>query len=57
MNTPTIITAVIVAAIVVLIICREIINRKKGKHSCSCGGSCQGCGMGDICHTNKKGLH
>lgn len=56
MNTPTIIMTVIVAVIVGLIIYREIKNRKKGKHSCSCGGSCQSCGMGNICQENKKGL-
>ena len=38
-----------VAAIVVLVIVREIRNRKKGK--CSCG--CSGCALKDTCHPQK----
>lgn len=43
--------SVIVAAVLVLIVTRIVIslrrNRKQGK-SCSCGGSCAGCG--GCCH-------
>ena len=51
MNLPTIIVFSIVALIVVLIIIKGIIDRKNGKTSCSCGGSCEACGM--HCHAKK----
>ena len=38
-----------IAVIVVLVIVREIRNRKKGK--CSCG--CAGCALRDTCHPQK----
>ena len=34
---PTIIIAAVIGAIFVAIVVKEIINKKKGKHSCSCG--------------------
>ena len=43
---PTILIAAAIAAIVVLVIVREIRNRKKGK--CSCG--CSGCALKDTSH-------
>jgi len=52
MNPPTIIVASIIAAIFVVIIVKGILDKKKGKSSCSCGGSCGACGMG--CHQNKE---
>ena len=48
MNLPTIIVSIIITAIFVLIVIKGIINRKKGKSSCSCG--CGGCAMSEICH-------
>jgi hypothetical protein len=48
MNLPTTIGVIIVAAVFVAIIVKGIIDRKKGKTSCSC--SCSGCAMRDKCH-------
>lgn len=50
MDWPTIIVGSIVAIIVLSVIIRGVINIKKGKHSCSCGGSCGSCGMSHMCH-------
>ncbi len=52
MNAPTIVVALIVAAIFVAIVISEIKKRKSGSGSCSCG--CSGCSMSDVCHGNKK---
>ena len=49
MNLPTIIVAAVVAAVFAIVI-TGIRNKKKGKHSCSCGGSCGACGMNGSCH-------
>ncbi|MBQ8509800.1 MAG: FeoB-associated Cys-rich membrane protein [Clostridia bacterium] len=56
MNPSTIIVAAIVAVIFLAIVITEIRNRKKGKHSCSCGGSCGTCGGCSACHTG-SGTH
>lgn len=45
---PTIIISSIIAAAVIAIVVNEIIKKKKGKGSCSCG--CNGCAMSDVCH-------
>lgn len=51
----TILGAVIVGALVVAIIVKSIIDKKKGKSSCSCGGNCGACNM---CNPNaSKELH
>ena len=50
MNLPTIITGILVAAVLGAIIISGIRNRKNGKSACSCGGSCGGCGMNCACH-------
>ena len=55
MNWPTIIVAALVAAAVIAIVIHGIRNRKKGKHSCSCGGSCSGCAMSGSCHQKTQG--
>ena len=52
MDWPTIIVAAVIAVIFASIIVCGIINKKKGKHSCSCGTSCGACGMN--CHETKK---
>lgn len=49
---PTIIVAAIVGVLFVTIVARGIINKKKGKTSCSCG--CGGCAFKDQCHSNGK---
>ena len=50
---PTIIVSSVVALVFVAIVVRGISNRKKGKHSCSCGGSCGACGISELCKGNK----
>lgn len=45
---PTVIIASLVAVVFSAIVIRGIINRKKGRYGCSCGGSCGTCGMN--CH-------
>lgn len=52
-----IITAIIciaLAGIFTAIIVNMIRNKKKGKNSCSCGGSCGGCAMSGMCHSQKE---
>lgn len=44
----------VIAALFVAVVAVEIRNRKKGKKSCSCGGSCGGCAMSGACHGDKK---
>lgn len=51
MDWPTIIVASIIGVIFVAIILTRIIDRKKGKASCSCGGNCGACGA---CAPHKK---
>ena len=46
---PTIIISSVIGVIFVAIIANEIYKKKKGKHSCSCGGNCGACGL---CHSN-----
>ena len=41
----TVLVASIVAVIFVAIVVNEIIKKKKGKSSCSCGKSCGACGL------------
>jgi hypothetical protein len=51
MNPPTVIALIIVAAVVIGLIASLIVNKKKGKSSCSCG--CSGCAFKDSCHSGK----
>ena len=46
---PTILAASVVGLIVVLILARQIQNKRTGKGGCSCGGACSACGMN--CHS------
>lgn len=52
-NLPTIIIASVIAVIFVAIVVTQIINKKKGKSSCSCGGSCGNCGASSFCHPQR----
>ena len=54
MNLPTIIIASVIAIIFVAIVVTQIINKKKGKSSCSCGGACGSCGASGFCHPQKN---
>lgn len=51
MNWVTILIAAVVAAVFLAIVIKGIINKKKGKSSCSCG--CSGCALKDTCHSKK----
>ena len=51
MNWQTIVVAAIVVAVFAAIIVKGIINKKKGKSSCSCG--CNGCANKEYCHSGK----
>ena len=54
MDWPTIIVASILAVIFFAIVITGIRNKMKGKHSCSCGGSCGGCAMNCSCHKTEE---
>lgn len=47
-NLGTIITGLVVLAVLILIIANQIKNVKQGKHSCSCG--CSRCPNEQMCH-------
>lgn len=46
----SIIVALIVVLIVFLVVRSMLKNKKDGKGSCSCGGSCESCGACGYCH-------
>ncbi|MBQ3015291.1 MAG: FeoB-associated Cys-rich membrane protein [Clostridia bacterium] len=46
----TIIIASVIALLFIAVVANEIIKKKKGKPSCSCGGNCGACGL---CHLDK----
>lgn len=50
MNTASWIVLAVIAIIVILVIVHLVRNKKKGKGSCSCGGSCSGCPSAGLCH-------
>ena len=43
MNLPTLLIGLGVAALIAAIVAREVVNRRKGKSGCSCGGDCSSC--------------
>ncbi len=47
----TAIIAIPIAAAFVAVVAKIIIDKKKGKHSCSCGGNCEACGC---CSANSQ---
>ncbi|MBO4963258.1 MAG: FeoB-associated Cys-rich membrane protein [Clostridia bacterium] len=47
MNWETIVGLIVVISLVIAIIVKSIIDKKKGKSSCSCGGNCSAC---NVCH-------
>lgn len=51
---PTIIIATVIALVFIAIVVNGLLNKKKGKHSCSCGSGCGSCGMNGLCHSNNK---
>ncbi|MFR9214982.1 MAG: FeoB-associated Cys-rich membrane protein [Ruthenibacterium sp.] len=52
-NLPTIILGLIVLAVFVAIVAGGIRKRRRGGHSCSCGGGCGGCACSGMCHPKK----
>ena len=54
MNPGTFAVSTVLVIIVGLIIYKMIKDKKSGKSSCSCGGSCSGCGMAGSCHKPEK---
>ena len=54
MNPGTLAVSAVLVIIVGLIIYKMIKDKKSGKTSCSCGGSCSGCGMAGSCHSPVK---
>ena len=48
---PTIIVSSVIGLIFASVIVVAVINKKKGKHTCSCG--CGGCAFKDSCHSKK----
>ena len=49
---PDIIVIAVIVSILALIAVRSVINKKKGKTSCSCG--CGGCAFKDSCHSKAE---
>ena len=47
----TIVIACVIAILFIAVVASEIIKKKKGKPSCSCGGNCGACGL---CHGYKE---
>lgn len=54
MNLPTFIVGALIAAAFIAIVVSSIKKRKAGGCSCSCGGSCGGCGMKGSCHGDSE---
>lgn len=55
MNIPSILLLVLIAAAFLAVVITSIRRKKKGHSGCSCGGSCDGCGMN--CHEDRKTHH
>jgi hypothetical protein len=50
MNLSTLLVLIFIVAIFSAIIVTSIVNKRRGKASCSCGGGCSGCPMSGKCH-------
>lgn len=50
----SIIVAIVITLIVFLVIRSMLKDKKNGKGSCSCGGSCDSCGACAHCHPSTK---
>lgn len=53
-NLPTVVIAVIIAALFLAIVVRGVVKRRRGGSGCGCG--CSGCPNSALCHggTEKK---
>ncbi len=54
MNWPSVIILTLIIGAVAAVIANEIIKKKKGKSSCSCGGGCGTCPMSCTCHQKQE---
>ena len=52
MGWPTIVALIVVVLIVGALVAKLIVDKVKGKSSCSCG--CSGCAMREMCHSKGK---
>lgn len=52
MNWQTGVALAMLVLVTGFVIVRMILNKKKGKSSCSCG--CSGCAFKEKCHSNEK---
>ena len=46
--------AAVIAGALAAVIVKMVIDKKNGKHSCSCGGNCGACPVGCSCDLAKK---
>lgn len=53
-NIADIIVVAVIAALVILVIVKMARDRRAGKTSCGCGGSCAGCAMSGKCHADME---
>ena len=51
---PTVVIASVIGVLFAVVVIKGIIDKKKGKHSCSCGGNCGACGCCSTNAENKK---
>ena len=51
---PTILISLAIAALCGAIVVRGIHNKRHGRSSCSCGGSCGSCGCSGMCHPHRE---
>lgn len=51
---PDLLIGLAIAAVCGAIAARGIYNRRHGRHSCSCGGSCDSCGCSGACHRGQE---
>jgi len=50
----TILISFAIFAVCAVIAYRGVHNRRQGKSSCSCGGSCGSCGCSGLCHSHHE---
>lgn len=51
-NLATILVSLVIAAIVAVVIVKQVSDKRKGKSSCGCG--CSGCPSASVCHETKN---
>ena len=43
MNLPTVLVLILVIALFAGLVTKSVLDKKKGKHTCACGGDCSAC--------------